>query len=480
MRARRTLVARTFASTRAATRSALVALLCVAAPLSAQIDDAAAGRAFAEAQALSAEDAGALWGLPLYDGLIFLDGRSGTIAANRADPAGALTEQGDVFVGPMPSELIYANTAQDWQGQSWTTVLWPLPGGEHDRARLLAHEMYHRIQPAIAARTGAGMGPEPLAAAPNEHLDQGVARETMRLEWRALAAALRAPDDDARRTAMSDALLFRAVRHALFQTARSAEVALESNEGVAEYTGYRLCGLEGSELRNEVARRVLADERNPIVGRGFAYTSGGPYGLLLDDALEAAGQDSWRDGFRGHIDFGVQLRAVLDLQLPRSLGDAYSERWPVYDPGGAIGASEKQRDADRMARLEDVEARFVRGPVLRLPVSDAPEYSFDPYGVEGVPGRGQFYTTIDLRDAWGRLHVTAGGVLVLTDESGVFTGLVVPWSEDAALVDGSLQSPDGYTLELADGWALTSGERDGDQALVESPVEVPVELPDEG
>ncbi|MBO8043943.1 hypothetical protein J6396_40470, partial [Pseudomonas aeruginosa] len=141
---------------------------------------------------------------------------------------GALKASGNVFAGQLPADAIVANTAVDWSGTRWTQLLWPLPQDASRRSTLLAHEMFHRLQPAlpIIAPTEGG----------NEHLDTLEGRYWLQLEWRALADALAATDAVAQHTAMMDALAFRAERHHQFPAAAQDEAALELNEGLAEYT----------------------------------------------------------------------------------------------------------------------------------------------------------------------------------------------------------------------------------------------------
>ena len=120
-----------------------------------------------------------------------------------------------------------------------------LPEGLDQRHAMLAHELFHRIQPTLPIAYPQGDD--------NGHLDTLEGRYLLQLEWRALAAALKAPDPAARRTAVSDALLFRAERYGLFADAAKNEGALEANEGIAQYTGVRL----GLALRHDLERPLL-------------------------------------------------------------------------------------------------------------------------------------------------------------------------------------------------------------------------------
>ena len=195
----------------------MIATLLLATPALAGIDTGRAAALFAEAQAVSARDGGELWGVELYGSMLFLDPVTRTIVTNQPDPRGTLRAEGGVFVGAMPPTMGVANSAQPWQGVLWTTLVWPLPEDEVDRRQLLAHEMFHRVQPEL--------GKESIASGPNAHLDTEQGRTWLRLEYRALERALRG-DGDARRTSLEDALTFRALRQGLWPEAHAAEGVL--------------------------------------------------------------------------------------------------------------------------------------------------------------------------------------------------------------------------------------------------------------
>ncbi len=166
-------------------RSSLLVLLGVPAFLQAQsmhsIDPAKAGEAFVEAQQMSARDNGRLWGKPLYGPMLFVVPATRTAVANEADAGGVLHQEGSVYVGTLPKDVVVANTAVEWAGKRWTMVMWPLPQNSQPRDRLLAHELFHRLQPDLGI---------PYANPENAQLDTLEGRMWLQLEWRALAASV--------------------------------------------------------------------------------------------------------------------------------------------------------------------------------------------------------------------------------------------------------------------------------------------------
>ena len=180
-----------------------------------------ARRFFAEAEEVSRQDAGRLWGLPLYGPILLVDPVGKRVLANQHGQEATLEDRDGVFVGPVPAGVFAANAAQEWAGTRWTTIVWQaIPRSTYRRRALFAHEMFHRIQPDL------DLAPQSPS---NAHLDTEAGRYWLRLELRALSEAL-LQEDDRRDGAIEDALLFRARRRALFDGAAASEARAELNE----------------------------------------------------------------------------------------------------------------------------------------------------------------------------------------------------------------------------------------------------------
>ena len=407
------------------------------------IDLALAGRYFAEAEALCARDNSRLWGVRLCGPMIFADRQTRAAVANQSDREGRLTRSGNLFVGRLPESVGVANTALDWAGARWTMVMWPLPEDRFARAQLMAHELWHRVQEELRL---------PASNPANNHLDSRDGRLWLQLEWRALRAAL-AESGRARRRAIEDALVFRARRRQLFPAAAAAEErALEMNEGLAEYTGFKLSGRGAAEQTAYAVQRLGgAAERRTFV-RSFAYDSGPAYGLLLDETGA-----NWRARLSAQDDLGLLLQRRLSLSLPRDLRQRADERAASYD-GAALRAAEDELERNRQARLAEYRARFVSGPVLAIPLTGNMRYTFDPNNLLPLDTLGTVYPQFRVSDDWGILTVTENGALMLADRTGL--RLPAPADTQARPLQGA-----GWTLELNPGWQLERGARPGDYLL---------------
>jgi hypothetical protein len=382
-----------------------------------------------EARLACAEDGGQLWGRSLCGPLILVDPQTRFAVANQADGGGVLRAEGGVFAGVLPADVVVANTATRWSGTLWTMVMWrsigPRPAQQR---RLLMHESFHRIQADLGL---------PAVNANNPHLDALEGRYWFLLELRALSAALRAPEAG---PAIRDALSFRARRQSLFEGAKALERALENNEGLAEYTGYALRGTTDAETRQTLARQLESLDRDASFVRGFAYSTGPAYGLLLD-----AADAGWRRGYTAASDLAATLAAAAKV-APAADPEA---RARSYDDG-SLRASEEERARLQAARVVACRARLVDGPVLAIPL-EAAQYGFDPNAVVALGDAGTVYPSLEVSGPWGTIATDAGARV------------------DAARQLLLFSADDRKQLRLNAGWRLEPGARPGDLRLLPSP-----------
>jgi hypothetical protein len=133
--------------------------------------------------------------------------------------------------------------------------------------------------------------------------------EWLRLELRALAAALRS-NGAAARAAARDALLFRLRRQQIYPGADTLEAALEQQEGLAEYTGDKIALAVTGAPESRVAQALDEFESRPTFVRSLGYGTGPALGLLLD--RYASG---WRNRVKEH-GIAPQLAKALHFVPP--------------------------------------------------------------------------------------------------------------------------------------------------------------------
>ncbi len=405
----------------------------------APLDVASATAAFRRMQGLCEADGGKAWGVDLCGPTLLADPATRQILANMDGVETALEREGTVFRGRLPDTVPVANTSVRWNGRGWTMLMAPLPHDEPARSILLMHEAWHRIQDQIG-----------LVAthADQEQLDTERGRLSLRLELRALAAAIATTDTEERLRATRDALVFRAWRQAQFPGAREAEDAMERHEGIAEYTGRLLS--QDAAMADHLVEHLRKGDGVAAYARSFAYYTGPAYGVLLDGA-----SPGWRKAWNRRDGLPGMLAQALRLDVPHDAA-AFAESGARYGAAG-IQVEETARVARQAAVSAALRARLVDGPVLAVPVNGA-SFSFDPNRVTPLPPEGSVYGTIRAATAWGVLEVGKDGLL-----SPDWSRLSVQYAGAEATADGL--KGDGWTLTLKSGWALVPGERAGDWTI---------------
>jgi hypothetical protein len=415
-----------------------------------KIDVTRAEQYFSEVRSQCELDGGRLWGVSLCAPMLFIHPETRQVVANMQDSAGLLNRQRNVFTGSWPRNLAIANSSQVWNGTKWSTIMWPPPDDRVARLSLLMHESFHSIQQKIGF---------PPHSPSNSHLDTRDGRLWLQLEWRALKSALIANESE-RRTAIADALTFRAFRRTLFPDAAESERLMEMHEGLAEYTGIRLCGLPKKDIPAYFSDQVYEVRlKAPSFVGSFAYVSGAAYGLLLD-VLDA----DWRAGLTPDRDFGDLLRQVSNTELPLNLDSVARDRMIAYG-GKELEAQEIERENEHNRIVADYRARLIDGPVLVLPLVKM-NMQFDPRNMVSLDSLGNVYPTIRIVDEWGILTVTRGALIAAS-----WSKVQVPAPTEIA--SRPLRG-DGWSLELNDGWEVAKCERLGDytiQKAVQAPAD---------
>lgn len=403
-----------------------------------QLDTAAALGALADAGRLCAGDGGALWGRSLCGPIALVDRQTRLVIANDTVPGRRWLPYGGGYVSTLPSDRFIANTSFTWNAREWTMVALPLPRDRYNRAVLVMHEVFHREQVALGLRQRDHA---------NNHLDFREGRTWLRLELRALAAALRATDVRQRRRHVEDALLFRARRRSAYPGSDSLENSLEIQEGVPEYVGHRLAGGLVADGRERTAQHVESHERSQrTFVRSFAYATGPALGLLLDDV-----DPTWRSRLAAERNVAALLARAVGYRPPPDPRRLAQQRAAAYDLAD-VERDERSRDSTRAPMLAGYRERLVAGPTITLRQTlDSLSWGFDPGTLVALDMTTTVYPWGSFTAPWGSLNVTANGVAVANDFSfiRVAAPAAFPPSPDDRRIAG-----DGWTLQLNPGWSL--------------------------
>ena len=418
-------------------RASCVALFACAVvghtrPAVAQVDQQRAQEYFKEVQALCERDGGRLWGVSVCAPMVIADLRTQTSATSQPAPE-----------APRPRQVGFVNSPIEWGGATWGAYTWDdlSTGPPRHRREVMLHELFHGVaQPRLGLAV-------PFDA--SEHLDAADGRYWLRLEWRALARALRESREQ-RDLAVRDALAFRQARRLLYPGSAERERAQEIAEGLAAYTGTVLAAQSAADAIAGALELLAGAEEGESFVRTFAYISGPAYGLLLD-----ASSPGWTRSVRGTDDLATLAMRALAVQ-PASDAMASAARY-----GGAeIRASEQRRDQQRQERVAELRRRFVDGPILVIPGGGSG--LSDSRGAVVIAGVGTvFFHAFRSSGPWGRLEAE-NGVLVASD--GRSRRVPAPVRQDDMTCSG-----DGWTFKAGPGWTVREGARRGDYEVVRQP-----------
>jgi hypothetical protein len=400
------------------------------------IDPVLARRYFAELKRISETDSGRLWGIQLYGPTMFVDPNNRSIVANQPDQGGQLTADNGIYVGSLGTDVNIANTATEWSGVLWTMVSWNVlsTADPYDRARLLIHESWHRIQKDIGI---------PSTVTSNTYLDGLDGRVLLLIEFRALGRALLATSNSERSEAISDALTFRRFRQSKFP--ENNENAFERHEGLAEYTGQKLCGLPDSMLIKVAAKKLQLGEDKDGLANSFPYLTGPALGLLLDQY-----DSNWRLEVRKGSDLPTLLAAAINWQAPvgeKKLKVDADTAGIKYDKA-KLWDDEKAKAALSENITETFRNRLLANGRLLIP-NDNLHFVFNPQEkLIPLDSAGVIYKTMQLAGDFGVLDVTDG--ILRTNDWQFFIVSAPP------KIEGDSFANEGYTLQLNPGWQIAA------------------------
>ncbi|HSU96492.1 MAG TPA: hypothetical protein VLI40_04640, partial [Gemmatimonadaceae bacterium] len=454
----------TFATERATNLILLmiVGAATVASTLPAQLPDSsidAFHSATTRAKLALARDAGRLWGSRL-DSVPWL-GVSGKTILLTSAPVGVAgyTQTRGVWEGPLPTTITPSNTSVTWAGRHWAMVLLPVYGDTLGAERLLIHEAMHVLQPSVLPapsydETGAGSG----------LLDEAAGRSWLRLEWKALATALRSSGAK-RDSAVHDALLFRAARYAIASPDEiTRERALDVKEGIPEYTGWKL---SNSPRAAFIASLDSAPTTLPSFVRAFEYFTGPAYAMLLDDYTNGR----WHRALKDHPDLQSMIagaiaprnfpdESLVQAALATDSGTAVSpavtqlahSRAQVYG-GPAIVAEENVRWTNRERELAAYRKEFLDSPTIRLRPHSL-NVSFNPRGQASLGAAGTVMANLAWKSADGASLTAPSGALINQSWTELRVSLGAAHLEPGVVKQTTTINGDGWTLVLVPGWTV--------------------------
>ncbi|KYG65805.1 hypothetical protein AZI86_01660 [Bdellovibrio bacteriovorus] len=372
---------------------------------------------------------GVTWKHSLCVPMVIVDPNNLKAVSTEPDPEGRFEKFSNVYRGTYSGGPHYANTSVKWGGRNWSMVVWPLPEDQIRRTGLMFHEAFHSIQEDVGF---------PMNNALNTHLDQEEARILLRLEWNALLKALE--DSAHRRDHVGVALQMRKLRFKKYPEAEKNEESMEMSEGVAEYTGMKLCGSTPEQTVEALRKKIEAVPEISSLTRSSAYYSGPLYGLLLDTK-----GPQWKFMALKMRSFGKITEQVFKIE-PGPVSIAVLKNYGRVE----IVKFETQRAQETKDKIARYLSQIEKPGKLEI-VLNSPQAVFNPYGILSIDANTVIYETYEVRDEWGSLIVKEGTLFKFHDNRAS-----IAVSPPSAFSENAAQGI-GWELKLAPGWKLIKG-----------------------
>ena len=398
------------------------------------IDYALAKSYFAEMDSLCSIDNGRLWGINLYGPTMLVVTESRTIIANQPDNEGKLSEHEEVFIGTLPENINIANYSIDWSGKKWAVVNWKAlsQNDPYLRNKLLIHENWH-------SRVESRIGISPVMTS-NVHLDGLQGSILIKLELRALSKVLISENILDKKVALKDALIIRKYRQRLFPD--NNENDFERHEGMPEYTGYKLCGLNKNIIPKVLAKQFELAESKDGFANSFAYLTGPAYGFIFDDL-----NIKWREQIISGNNLTEIAENIVLVDMP---SDTIQLKALIEKIGSNYGyetliknETEKFEKQKRLTNL--YKDKIIKGNQLIIR-NNKLKFTFNPQEKLIPIGNGVVYKTMHLIGEWGILEVKDG--IYRSNDWQIF---VIPAPKSA---NSEIMNEDDYVLTLKKGWKI--------------------------
>lgn len=378
-----------------------------------------------------------LWNKDLYGPILLVDPKTRQIFANEADTAGILKQNEDLFSGILPDHINIANTAMHFSGKRWAMIMLPLPQNTEDRINLLAHELFHTVQPSLGF---ALHNPE------NNHLDKKDGRVYLRLELEALKRAVESSSKNELHRHLTSALTFRKYRHLSYKGADTTENLLEMNEGLAEFTGLIVSGRTKEQAKVHFVNGINTFFSNPTFVRSFAYQTIPVYGYLLYGKNK-----NWNKEINAKMDLTNYFIKAFQLNISSNLKAVVESLSKSYN-GKTILQQETARAEEAQKLIAEYKLRFIEQPHFTIKFEKM-NVSFDPRNIIPIEDKGTVYPNIRVTDLWGVLTVEKGALMSANwDKISVTNPIKI---EERRIIG------EGWTLELNDGYTLEKDETSG-------------------
>ena len=417
-----------------------------------------------KAKAILTEDAGKLWGVPIWSTDILVLDFDNTIYSLERLPDSQTDDDILFYKKVEPNDLSFTNSAQPYNGKRYAVVLVNYLG---DESSTIIHELFHVVQLKVRK----------YRSDPVNYLDNHDARVLLRLEFQALRNALDAANTNNTHRSklyLADAVKFRMVRQEHNKGSRRDELQIETLEGMANYTGIKLSSVENKYV--EAIEEINGRESASTYTRPFPYATGPAYGLMFDYL-----SIKWRSDMNAIYDFREIFEKYHGSSLPTDSDSMNAAR--SRNNYAIINKEETAREIKHDRNIEFYTRLLLNQPTLRVSSTDGTgsySMSFDMNGTLVLGDEGIVYSQIKGVDQsgnnFGNFHSIEGkdqlgSAGILRRKNGEY---VFPFPTK---IDGRKIAGETYEIELNEGWSVQKLNQKGDLEIIHD-VEQPNDVED--
>lgn len=406
-----------------------------------------------KARKILAEDDGRLWGIPLpTDNLLVMMGN--TIYSLKQIPNSKTNDSVIFFREISGNTLSSTNTVQKYEGEEYATVL---AAYLSDSSSTIIHELFHLVQNKHIVLNGL----------PVNYLDEYDAHEWLRLEYQALRNCINSINRKSGRDTIllfaSDAFTYRKIRQTRYKSYLEKETEIETSEGLATYTGYKLSTYPN--LFDIAIKEINEREQANTYTRSFAYATGLAYGLIFD----YLGLD-WRHGLDKVYNF---LSIYETLLLKDSLTVRTQGLFEMNERNNfkQIHREEEARKAIVEKNIAYYNDLFFVKPSLSVRLKDSLYgTSYDMNSILVLKEKGIVFPRISGKDGSGK---NFGNFKTLPEKEGLgVSGVLNSLTEKKFTfplplkVEGNKVIGETYEIELSPGWVMKKVNVKGDMEII--------------
>ena len=408
-----------------------------------------------KAKNLLNSDNGKLWGQNIWSEDILILDKNNTIYSLDKLPNSQTTDS-IIYFKTVPENTIFqSNTTQEYNGKRYAIVM---INYINDNSSTIIHELFHILQENHIKLNGL----------PITYLDNYDAREWMRLEFQALRNTITSIVEKQERKVIldffKDALIYRSLRQEKYKEFLHKELQLETSEGLANYTAYKLSS--HSDKYKQALQQLDKRESADTYTRAFPYATGPAYGFIFD-YLEV----DWKKGLETVYDF-LNIYETKLLKKKLAVTKEVLEIANQRSNYATIHKEELKRKENYEKNVSYYTKLFLDNPTLSVTLIDKRfSKTFDMNGTLVLEGVGIVYSELVGSDGSGGLNFGSFKTLEGKEKLGFSGILEIPKELKYVFplplnIDGRTIRGEFYEINLNEGWNVEELNERGDLIIV--------------